>query len=205
MSLNSISKIVFLLIIINGCSDCDDEDLEQTKPYYDIIGINSKLAKITDISPIQYIQYEMIDSENDTINFDELFIRNFADLRFHAFNTVKNFGTFLNSAYACEPLPAGYKGTDEKIDKIIIKSINNFDSNHLAGDTLNDFFNYVEGTKIKFSLNDYTKTFPIQAPMDFGLQLNTKPKLNLKHKFIIEYYQTNGEYYIDTTEFINLN
>ncbi len=181
-------KILLALILIIGinfqnCSpfncDCPPVDYE----YFDINGIDMRITKRTE-NGIENV------SEDEVVNFSDLYyIELFYNIDYISHNTYPKF-SLINSAFACSCADNGYKGSkNEKLDRITIITLNDFDSNYLANDTINNLFEigYTEvgATSIDKYLDKDT-TFIDGSRMDLYLQKAPELDENFKIKIIVE-------------------
>ena len=102
-----------------------------------------------------------------------------------------NTSNFINSAYACDPLPPT---TDDRIRDIKIFSKRDFNSEYPAGSNLAPLFDIIvepdySGNKIKWDLTKYLLTRSIPVPRFMVLVLKESPEVTADYTFEIEYYQ----------------
>lgn len=121
-------------------------------------------------------------SANETVNFSDYY-----GLTLHY--TVEYFGStdrpestgfsLLNTALACSCAENGARGSkDERLNTLTILSLNDFDTDHRANDTINDLFDVKFDNKIQ-DLNEYLQQ-DTALIMSQGLNLKLKkaPILN---------------------------
>ena len=106
----------------------------------------------------------------------------------------------MNSAYGCSCAYDGDSGSkEEQLEKVTIITLNDFDDDHLANDTINDLFvsnlNYLPIEDYIANNNDN-----IRDPYE-GFRLEKAPVLNknFKAKVIVE-LSTGEVYEAETTE-----
>ncbi len=83
-----------------------------------------------------------IAEENDTINLGDYLLNVAFETEYVSLLPHKNAVSFslINSAYACSCLGNGMDGAKEKVTSFQLISLNNFDTEHQAGDTVNSLF-----------------------------------------------------------------
>lgn len=106
--------------------------------------------------------------------------------------------SLIPSAYACSCVFDGELGSkNEKLSNLTVITLNDFDEDHLANDTINDlivvkgFYNQADQYLEDYLVND---TINIQIP---GIQLNIdkKPTLNENYKVKVIVELSTGEVY----------
>ncbi|MBW8049577.1 MAG: hypothetical protein FVQ77_04410 [Cytophagales bacterium] len=194
---------LFILLFITGVPNCTKYkcDCKDAPPYYDIQGFTTQNYKIIGIDKERFIYEKLLST--DSVNATKFALNIQAIVNYYGQidpPILLPDNLFINRTFACSCAGPGYLGTDEEIQNVIIKSNANFKPGYLAGDTLNIFFDITFYGKIQSSLNQYLSSNPQQAPEGFGLVLNQNPTLSLEHTFTIHYYQTNGEFYLFSSE-----
>ncbi len=115
--------------------------------------------------------------------------------------------SLIPSAYACSCVSDGDRGSkNEKLANLTVITLNDFDDDHLANDTINDLIVvkgfYYEGDQY---LEDYlvSDTINIQFP---GIQLlvDKKPALNENYKVKVIVELSTGEVYQKVSESIKI-
>jgi hypothetical protein len=108
--------------------------------------------------------------------------------------------SLMNSAYGCSCVPNGSNGSkEEKLEKVTIITLNDFDDNHLANDTINDLF--VSGLEY-LSIEEYLEKNDDNIRNTYeNFNLQQAPVLNksFKAKVIIE-LSTGEVYEAETVE-----
>ena len=119
-------------------------------------------------------------------------------------NEKKSWGfSFMNSALACSCVEDGHRGAkDEKIEGITILTLNDFDEDHLAGESINDLFTVtIVDDK---DLNEYLLQDDIEIRYEsLRLALNKAPVLNTELKVSVTLQLSSGEEY--TAESLPIN
>ena len=180
-----VTLILFCLFFLNCCIKEYEEhekffDIRKMKVYSIIKG--DRLLDYGYSLTTEYNQFNIVLDFRDSIYF---------------YSENQNWSVkFINNAYAkhvcyglCIQGNDGYLGSKETISGIYITSDSDFDSLHLAGDTLNVYFD------IDYILDSIN----YQAQRYILINLNKRPELDLTHTFNVEYYQTNSEYYSGET------
>lgn len=110
---------------------------------------------------------------------------------------------FMGSALACSPAPPGYNGSQEKIESLTVITLNDFDDNHHAGDTINDLVDFHDFSA-RTSLNDFlSNNISFIKQEALFLQLKAAPTLNPYFKSRLVLKLTNGEEYSAETNSIS--
>lgn len=110
----------------------------------------------------------------------------------------------INSAYSLKKRT--YKDVfSESVKSINVYSLNNFDSTHLAGVSLNSYFRTKGNKRIenKMLVENYVNDLEVkQAGITY--YLFAKPTLDSMHSFVVELVNNENEIFRDTTTTINL-
>ena len=201
--------VLFLLLVFpfTHCNDCTFADLNRdTKPYYDLQGIT--------VLPLQVISIDDRFNNSPSYNVerfpeaqplvaDSLVIALSGNVAFYG-NLPSRRSASPWAAYACDPVPNGYKGTEEEVQAITVRCDRDFDATHPAGSSLNAYFDYLNGGYFRRvredNLAEYGKRFPLPAARSFGLRLLKAPDQKTgTYTFTVEYALTNGEVYTART------
>ncbi len=114
-----------------------------------------------------------------------------------------SFG-IIGSALACDPVPPGFNGSQEQIESLVVITLTDWDSLHLAGDTINDLL-YMYDFSQKKELDDFLENnVSFVKEEEIFLRLhgasdshsNFSARVNLKLK--------NGEGYSAESEVVNI-
>lgn len=106
---------------------------------------------------------------------------------------------WLPAAYACSPLDPGYKGSEEVLDSLVVRSAYAYDAAHPAGASLNDLLvDQGNGTPLP------PKPGPNQMPYAPALRLRQGPSLAGPQQFVVRYRFTNGEIHTARTPVFTL-
>jgi len=195
--------LLSLLLIVgftfNNCApDCHFPD--PYYPYFDIEGLTINNYNNSADVLLEYDVINFSDYRGFTIIYDVAFV---ASLKPKTINW--NLG-LLNSAYACSPPLHGESGSKtEKLRKLTILTVNDFDEEHLANDTINDILalNYAYP---QMSLNEYLEEdTSFIKHHELPLKLEHQPVLNdtFQVKIIVEL--STNEVYEAESEAIILN
>ena len=181
-----------------GAGSCGD--LEPVPDFFNIEGMtvqNYKSENSYDCcqAALQDSAYVEIDNYWMSMDFTVSYFFGQNEERWPSFDL-----NFMGSALACSPVEPGSNGSQEKIESITVLTLNDFDSTHIAGDTINDLVSiYDFSTRRK--LNDFLSSnisFVKQERMFFQLDATPSPDHYFKAKFILQL--TNGEKYISETQ-----
>ncbi len=151
--------------------------------------------------------------DQSVVTFDQFLI--FLELEIEVFSSIQNepqnhLGfSFINTAYACSPLPIGIQPTEE-VDQILVFSNADFTTStdiRPAGDTLNDLFiigGFLENPQI-FNLEVYNEeSEDKETQVEYFIGLENPVLSPQTHQFTVHYYLTNGEFYAATTESVEI-
>ena len=193
-------KIAFLTLLLTigfttqQCDNCSCPPVDF--PYFDIYDIELNHSAV----------YETGTTDGDPVTF-----ANYIGLNIQYLYTVlankkpKNNWNFslMSSAYGCSCAYDGWHGSkEEKLEKVTIITLNDFDDDHLANDTINDLF--VSGLEY-LSIEEFLEKSDENirdAYLDFKLQKAPVLNKNFKAKIIIEL--STGEVYEAETEEIEI-
>lgn len=188
-----------VLYTSNGCDNPPEvweDDCGPFKLRFDIYGISSS-SIVSSPWGIGDIFFGFLENDSNSIvaydSFgivvDMLFLSGLSDSR----NSFRA-NPFITNAYACSP---GQPYSDERISNINIFSTSDYDSAHPAGDTLTDLILVDYLPKLHIVAQDlsvFLDTMP-SAKQQFAFFLKSPPDSLRVHRFIIQYQQTNGEFY----------
>lgn len=145
----------------------------------------------------------MRELENDSVVFDSYSIMIVPKKEAYFAQNSENWNlNVIQNAFACSPV---MPSTDERVERIVIKSETDFDRNHPAGIDLVDLFDIVVldyENKIyhqKYTLIDYLNITPT-VPDEMILILKGQPDLTSDFVFFVEFYQQGANLY-DFLEF----
>ncbi len=165
------------------------------------------LGNYFDIRGIELINYKKrgdccadIIAENEEVYFSEyhgLTIDYIVEYHSNSYKQ-KNAWNFslMNTALACSCPENGWEGSkDEKLDLLTIITLNDFDDEHIANDTINDLFE-ARFHNQTIDLNEYLQQdTTLMLFEDFGLKLKKAPELNEEFKIkVIMELSTNETY-----------
>ncbi|WP_417592769.1 hypothetical protein [Owenweeksia hongkongensis] len=170
-------KLLAVLLVVDACFKCEGDPL----PYSDF----------------KELQINYWGSWNNEIPIGEEF--NFVVYPAEIIYMVSN-NTGLNlisSAWAREECPQdGHRGFKYGIDSVRVISSANWDVDHFAGSSLNEFVyleqwwdNALDDTVMLSEVSE----IPILQYTGMAFQIRTSPTVDLKHVFHLTYYKSNGE------------
>ncbi len=171
-TIKTIGLTVFLIIgfTFQNCDPCDD-CADILGSYFDIEGLELNHYRIKEGCCAEQLFEgdEVIFSDYGSLTIDYL-------VNYHSYNCEKaNFLDFslVNSAYACSCAQNGYRGSkEESLNSLIILTLNDFDEEHLANDTINDLLN----------VSLYTETVDLEEYVARDTSLIQYEQLNLELK-----------------------
>ena len=110
--------------------------------------------------------------------------------------TPKQSFSLINSAFACSCIEDGYFGSqDERLDDLTVITLNDFDEQHRAGDTINDLLE-VQFFDESTDLNEYLALDTALIKYDqLGLALKKAPDLNEEYHVRVDVKLSTGEVY----------
>lgn len=169
---------------------CNCPDIET--PFFDVIGLNLEhlFAGGADL-PIPFADYTGV-----LVVYDVDLIAQKSNNKCNQ-NSWWSF-SLMNTANACSCVGEGWQGSkEEKLEKITFITLNDFDENHMAGDTINDFlmtqtWDTGEDVSIQNYLNTMEENIPWTAQKFFLSQAPTSGQ-KFKAKVIVEL--STGEIY----------
>ncbi len=160
--------------------------------YFDINGLEIVSYKVRGTNSVEPIL------SNETVSFSNLssIALNFK-VDYLAAHNNSNSTSFFSTLNACTCAQSGRLGSKkERLSNLSIITLNDFDTAHLANDTINDLFDYVTYNK-KQDLNTFLATdtlFIKNTGLEFSLK--TAPQINKQIKFKAIIKLSNGEVYI---------
>ncbi len=181
-----------------GVGSCGD--LEPVPDFFNIEGMtiqNYKSESSYDCcqTALQDSAYVEIDNYWMSMDFSVSYFFGQIEERWPSFDF-----NLIGSALACSPAEPGFNGSQEKIESITVVTLNDFDSTHVAGDTINDLVSiYDFSTRSK--LDDFLSSnisFVKQERLFFQLDATPSSDHYFKAKFIL--HLTNGEEHISDTQ-----
>ena len=200
--------IILGLFNLAGCLD----NCKNTPKNYDVQGFKTSIRQISEVYPDHSVRLSPLDSTMK-IDFDKFVIELEAELVFYGCSRKEeNFdfsSFFINSAMATECAEPGYHGSTEQISEISIFSSYPFFSSGTPGDNLCRHFKvsvyrYQWTFSDPMDLDSLVSTHP-HPPKIIRLLLKEKPTGSSKHKFTIQYTQSNGESYTLTSPTVEFN
>lgn len=131
--------------------------------------------------------------ENDEVKlseYDALYLECIVDFYGNNCNKNKSRGfSLMNSALACSCQWDGELGSqEEKLNSLTILTLNDFDNEHLANDTINDLIN-IDNHNGYINLNEYLlQDTSLMMYYEFEMRLTKAPVLNdtFQYKVIME-------------------
>lgn len=197
-------KTLFLTLVLIVGFGCFCECPEIAGTYYNILGLDNLRHTQLKNNEFSYL------AENDTVGFED-----YKGLEF-SFNSEFTFGeneipaapfhfSLINTAYgfSCHCYNNGDFGSLQKIEAFDIITINDFDSLHLANDTINEYFvTESEATLDSFLLRKNSRLFSSWRPigivedeLKFYLFLNKRPVLDSVFQVKVTIELDNGTVY----------
>lgn len=117
--------------------------------------------------------------------------------------------SLMNTALACDCEFNGFLGSkNEKLDNVTVITLNDFDSEHLANDTINDLMQVRVGEFNFVDLNQYLQQDSMLIPevnLELGLMLKKAPELNKSFEVKIIVDLSTTETYESTSQPITID
>ncbi|QJX48178.1 hypothetical protein HMJ29_15075 [Hymenobacter taeanensis] len=137
---------------------------------------------------------------NQQVAFQDfsLDVRNF--VRFYSAQLPQSSPfSLIPTASACDCIADGYLGSKQKLQSLTVITLEDFDAQHLANDTINDLLN-AQFYLTSYDLNTYllTDTATI-TQQGYTLTLKKKPELNPSFRVRVDVRLRGGEMYQATS------
>lgn len=207
MNLKTISLTAFFSIgfIFPSCDWATDDcgNLDPVPAYFDIEGMRLLNYKVKD--EYDCCGRDLLDSAavvsadffRLVINFDVSYFGQ-TERPVH-----DGFG-IMNSALSCSPDEPGFKGSQEQIESLTVVTLTNWDSLHVAGDTINDQF-YVYNLGNRSHLDEFLETnISYIKEEQIGLQLKGASDTNSEFQARVLLRLRNGEEYTAESELVHV-
>ena len=108
--------------------------------------------------------------------------------------------SLINQAVACDCLDDGYLGSKERLKSLTVVTLNDFDAQHLANDTINDLLRITTLPDKSEDLTTYLRgDTALIGQQDYVLYLQKRPALRTDFAAKITVALQNGESYTTTT------
>lgn len=203
------------LLLITGISfqNCTETDCDCC-----IAGDIPQYFDIQDLQ-VRHAQANFQDIETDAIPFEDY---GFINVHFQVDYVVLqhdeqklwspfNF-SLINSAYGCSFLPSGYKGSkEESIESFDVITVNDFDEEHRAGDSINDLLELdLRNVEIALAqgpiiLEEFLASYSGNVPSEyFFLKLLKEPTLDNDFQIRLVTTLSTGESYEEVSSVITL-
>jgi hypothetical protein len=170
--------------VIEGCSTCGSEAVPS---FFDVQGLT-----------FDAIRQGQAVAAGESVVADDVQLVVQLQARYYGLQPV--FSGWLPAAYACEPSrTAGYKGSEEVLDSLVVRSTYAYDAAHPAGASLNDLLVDQSNSKTLPA-----KPAPNQMPYAPALRLLSKPTQAGPQQFVVRCRFTNGEVYTARTPVFTL-
>lgn len=177
------------LLIISGIG-CDPCRCPQALGFFDIKGISESFHR--DITG-------RILPEGDSLAFND-----WREIQIHFLvdyvatqetpGLIQN--PFANSLYACSCVDDGWNGSkNESILNVTVVSLNDYDSLHLASDTLNDIAEWFYPQQMSLADFNGTAPHPVEEAV-IGIGLNMPPVINKEVRLKVYIELNNSESYV---------
>ena len=203
-------KIILTLFFVFSTLLFSCEDVGQcgpVLPYFEIQGLKSTNLKFTNTSSNLSVPIEA----SELVNWKDYFIRTTFDVKYQAFEQERKSGGA--NLYALSCVPEGHAGSKVGLDTLYIVTLNDYNSNYKANDTINKIILLNEWT---YSLENYNQfKSPAQYIQEnnksvkaktFEIKFNEKPgDASSEQKFKIIYKLNNGRTFDVITSSVKLN
>ncbi len=192
--ISALALVCMAAIAIAACNPCDSSSVPG---YMDIKGFAPKNSNLTTLSNL---------NANDSILWSKFGINFHFEVSFVADNSMPHYDfSLFNRAYAKCTLPdPGNLGSKEKITNMHIITLLDYDSTHVANDTIDDLF-MIKNELREVDIPDF---ITIQGKI-YGANTNyfeptRQPTTARNAQFKIVMDLDSGEHYEGTTEVIKL-
>ena len=177
------------LLVVSGIS-CDPCRCPQALGFFDIKGINEA--------------FHLDNTGRILADGDSLAFEDWRELEIHflvdyiaSYQELESFrNPFANNLYACSCADDGWNGSkNESFLSVSVVSLNDYDSLHLANDTINDLVEWCYPQQM--TLADFNTTAPHTVEETLiGIGLNSKPILNTEVQLKVYIELNNSEKYL---------
>jgi len=191
--MNSRSLLITALLIVgfsfHNCSDpFDCGDFGEVHDFFDIQGLS-----------IFHVDADGGPLDSDSIRYrDYGYFTIYYDVEYLAYQQERSFDfSLMSQAYGCSPEIAGLAGSkEEAYESITIITLNDFDENHMANDTINDLIlsGYSDTEQIELDGFIDGQEGNVESQYLY-LSLKKKPSLNQEFQFRIRVDLSTGERY----------
>ena len=196
LKITALTLFLSIGFVFPSCEDIDCNCPDILGNFFDIQGINTENCCGPNAN-----SGGLIDWEDYRLNL------NF-DVDYYGWEPEERTGfpnlSLMPSAYACSCAYDGYGGSEEKFEDLIIITKYDFDSLHLANDTISDIFNismYSEPEDLQTFLANDTSFIMYE---DFVLTLQQGPQMEGDFQLELIIKLDNGEEYRKETSKITL-
>lgn len=180
--------VVFWAFVIASCLDCP----QIQGVYFNVKGMTAR----------EFRQNGAEVRAGEELTIGELIVLQQFNLEYYS--KGETTGSLISPTYAKECPQNGERGSKEVLKNIVIQTINKYNDDYLAGDTLNDIVN-VQVFGLNVPLNAFLTRDSMRVNYEgFGWSLITAPTQH-QSKFRTTVTFTNGEKYVTETEQILLN
>lgn len=196
-----IAVLYFVAVLINACCNCKDY---KNPIYFNIENIDASNIKYTFEADTLF---RITPFSDDSVQAKSYGISVSLDAKRIASLGTSDLFNFHN-AYACK-CNIDNKFLTDTIKEVHIKTLNDFDPDHLAGSNVDKYFRFLQvehgTTKDSIAYNPiYTTPFFLTPFQVFYFYLNITPTIGSKIQFEISLTTTKGRTYTSTTSPITL-
>lgn len=194
----SVSTLLLLLvlapvgaIIVEGCQEDDPCRVGSAPKFFDIQGLTFVAVRLAGGSAV---------AANEAVAATEIRLEIQPQVAYYGRQPARR--SWFPAAYACTPTPiAGYGGTDEELDSLVVRAAYAYDATHPAGTSLNDLLiNEHTGQLLALAPARGTQPQLYASP----LRLRQAPAQPGPQQFVLRYRLTNGETYTARTPVFTL-
>lgn len=190
-------------LLFVACETFSDEplcDCGDVPEFFDVDGISNLIHQEQDsrsILPPDTSEEAAVSWQNHELLL-ELSIGGFLGSESNPQTQAKPFFSLISSAYACTCLPPGWNGSNEIIQELNIITMNDYDSLHKAGDSLNDILSIIPlgfGNDEQVALTDYLQIDSLNVTREsyrFRLQQGPSENAIFQVKLVSTLRNTDG-------------
>ena len=191
--------ILFFLmggLVFQNCSDDPDCNFGPTLEFFDIQNVE-----------VNHLSLDGSVLDNNEISFGDYgFLRlNFVVDYIADHQAIRNDFSLINSVYGCTPEPPGQLGSkEESFELFEIVTINDYDEEHKAGESINDILELVDFENSPILFDDFLNELSGNVPRElFAFKLLNGPTINKEFQVRVNVNLSTGEEYEVLSSVVN--
>ncbi|NVO86074.1 hypothetical protein [Hymenobacter terrestris] len=180
-------KILLLLVLSIPLPACEDQCGSDVPRFFDVQNIQWQAERVSTSGLSGPVL-----RDGETVGRASLRLKFAVVVQYYSLQKAT-----AGQAFACSPAPAGYQGTSERVDSLVVLSRYDYDAAHPAGRSLNDLLDLNEALSLQdVQITPRNIARPDGQPVqEIALRLKQAPTASAKQQFFVRYRQTNGEVY----------